>query len=632
MSSIMSDPAIQQELEALYEKEFWAPATTKKQLKQWILTFLQIDLPDQVVDLDNSTSCPMDFIWDVYSAALTGDPKRTQFVVAAARATFKTLSAAIIEFLMMVHFGRDLTHLAAIEEQSKAGIGYLNQFLAIPLVQKYAKTNNTRTKQILGTPRNPYKPKGNAKVKVIVATLQSANAQRASCLVFDEVDLIDRAILSEAAFIAEPDRSGKPPIFIYLSSRKSSSGPVQDLIDKAQLPGSTVRLHKWSLLDFMKKCPDSIHRPDLPKIDVYLDPDTLEYKSEAEYSILASNQQAIFEPLNVFAGCQACPAFIVCQGRSPAQNGNAPALRDIAFVGALVGTVADPDKINAQLLNLKPESGGTVYNRFSRQLHKKNTASMWEFAFGTPPVDSYGQPFLPSKADLIQELRVTGWALNCGVDFGYVDPAYAVLTAYQRSSAKLLVLHCATATGKEDQEWLMYVKETIFDVYGFDLVCPDTARKAAPSISARLGMPSRDKKPNRIETGVSFVRNLLWNTKQQTSRFAVLDDPSTLEIMKDMESWQYLKTPTGFNSTQFSDGDYTHSLDALRYAIDPFILGGAGILAASQIQVSRPGPSQAAADLKSVIHDHIFQEYGINLQEKEDNSKSDSLGGIIFSF
>ena len=185
MSSIMNDPAVLQELEALYEKEFWAPATTKKQLKQWILTFLQIDLPDQVVDVDNSTSCPMDFIWDVYSAALTGDPKRTQFVVAAARATFKTLSAAIIEFLMMVHFGRDLTHLAAIEEQSKAGIGYLNQFLAIPLVQKYAKTNNTRTKQILGTPRNPYKPKGNAKVKVIVATLQSANAQRASCLTED---------------------------------------------------------------------------------------------------------------------------------------------------------------------------------------------------------------------------------------------------------------------------------------------------------------------------------------------------------------------------------------------------------------------------------------------------------------
>ena len=59
-------------LNQLYEEQFFAVCDTKPQLKKWIKTFLDIDLPDCTVD-ENSNSNPMDFIWDVYSAAKDGD-------------------------------------------------------------------------------------------------------------------------------------------------------------------------------------------------------------------------------------------------------------------------------------------------------------------------------------------------------------------------------------------------------------------------------------------------------------------------------------------------------------------------------------------------------------------------------
>ena len=59
-------------LNQLYEEQFFAVCDTKPQLKKWIKTFLDIDLPDCTVD-ENSNSNQMDFIWDVYSAAKDGD-------------------------------------------------------------------------------------------------------------------------------------------------------------------------------------------------------------------------------------------------------------------------------------------------------------------------------------------------------------------------------------------------------------------------------------------------------------------------------------------------------------------------------------------------------------------------------
>ena len=128
----MSSPGIQKQVEsnlsALYEKHLFTPCETKEELRQWISTFIGIDFPDCTID-PNSNSNPLDFIWDVYHSALTADPHKTTFVAAAARNCAKTLGVSVLEFLLMLHFGKTIVHLAAILDQSQACISYLNNFL-----------------------------------------------------------------------------------------------------------------------------------------------------------------------------------------------------------------------------------------------------------------------------------------------------------------------------------------------------------------------------------------------------------------------------------------------------------------------------------------------------------------------
>lgn len=624
---------LQQQLNELYEEQFWHPCATKEQLRLWINTYLGIDLPAQVVS-DLSTSSPMDFIWDVYSAALYGSSDKTSFVVAAARNSMKTLSSAIIEFLMMVHFGRDIVHQSAILDQSLACIDYLDKFLLMPIIKPYSKTDNKRFKEMHNTPLNAHKRVGYSKLKVIVATKKSANAQRASVLVFDELDLIDRDILSESTFIADPDRLGKPPIFIYLSSRKTAVGPVQEKIELSSDPDAGITLHKWNTVDFMKKCPPEKHLPEKPKVPLYIHQDTLQVKNQEQYDSVPSAMKEAFDKVDAFEGCRKCPAFVVCRSESVRQEGDSASLRDIPFVASVIRDTGDPEKINAQMLNLKPESGGTVFNKFSRHKHVLSLEETWEFAFCVPP----SKQETLDKDSLISELRANGWRLHCGVDFGWVDTAFAVLVAYQKSSDKLIVLHTEASPGFSAQDWLEYVRERIFNKWGFDLLCPDTADKSTPTYASSIGMPSRNSKPKNIAPGVSWIRTRLWNASKQETQFAILEDemnPSMELFQKSLESWQYMKSQMGYDYNQFADDDWTHAPDALRYAIDPFLTKETSVLSASQTDNSvnrKPEGIGTVEKMNEMLKKHYFDEYGIDINEKESDNEINTNGGVTITF
>lgn len=628
---------LQKQLEEIYEQQFWSPCSSRGQLQQWIKTFLNIELPDYVVS-EHSNSCPMDFVWDVYNAALTGNPDKTSFVVAASRNSMKTLSSAIVEFLMMVHFGRDIVHQAAILDQSLACIDYLDKFLMLPMVAKFFKSDSKRLKVIQNTPLNPHKKIGYAKLKVIVATKKSANAQRASVLVFDELDLIDKDILSESTFIADPDRTGKPPIFIYLSSRKSSVGPIQEKMDLANDPVNGISLHKWNVVDFLKPCPPTVHKPELPKSKMYIHRDTLMVRDELAYINIPPNMQAAYDMVEAYEGCLKCPIFIACRTRAVDQKGSSPSLRDVPFVASALREAGDPEKISAQLLNLKPESGGTVFNKFSRLIHKKNAEEAWFFAFGQYATDTYGKPRPVDKNELIKELRQNGWRFHCGVDFGWVDTAAAVLVAFQKNTEKIIIIHAEASPGFSNQDWLTYVKNRIYDQYGFDLLCPDTADKSSPTFAASLGMPSRNTKPAKIDTGVSWLRTRLWNASRQESQLVILDDPlnPALELlMQSFEKWQYLKTTMGFDFSQFQDDEWTHMLDCCRYAVDPFIPKHVATLSSVQSDnASRAGAVHVDTiqGMKELIKEHMFDQYGIIMKDAEEEKTINTAGGINISF
>jgi hypothetical protein len=128
-------------------KLLWMPCKTKEDLHRWIKIYLGLDMPDGTVD-PASNSSPMDVIWETYRAALDGREDYTQALAYSSRDSFKTLGAAVIELLMIVHCERSAAHMAAIESQAKKSQQYLKKFLNRPFLRDYVTSKNERTLEI----------------------------------------------------------------------------------------------------------------------------------------------------------------------------------------------------------------------------------------------------------------------------------------------------------------------------------------------------------------------------------------------------------------------------------------------------------------------------------------------------
>ena len=127
-------------------KALFVPCETKEDLHRWIEVYLSIDMPDTVVDPE-STSSPMDTIWEVYSKCKDNDDESFSRVMAyAARGAYKTLGAAILEVLMVLHLGRDVAHMAAIKAQAQKAQSYVHKFFRFPYLKDYVViVNGERT-------------------------------------------------------------------------------------------------------------------------------------------------------------------------------------------------------------------------------------------------------------------------------------------------------------------------------------------------------------------------------------------------------------------------------------------------------------------------------------------------------
>lgn len=579
---------------------------SKEELRQHMLAFLGIDFPDQIVDED-STSTPLEFVWAVYNVMRTGEGP-TSHVVAAARGTTKTLSASVVRFYGMIHFRRDGTHLAATEDQSKSANLYLDRFLKNPDIQPFVVTSNSKTRELRSLPANGYTKKDWVLLRVAVATVSGVNSQRGSLNTRDEVDLVPASILSEATFIAEPtqDEHQFEPIELNLSSRKSNYGPIQNLLDDAENGRNPeIQAHKWSLVDWMQRCPDDVHLPDQPRVKAWVNTENLKLTwDQPNFDALTPSEQTLQKEVLAYEGCRTCPAFAVCQARSPKQIGKQKNLRTRRFVAKQIFDVRDSDKIIAQALNWKPESSAVIFRAFNRRRHFLHPIAAWQWLFGAMfnprkmeraellQIIKTGQPWqlaaiTPTKADFYMALVEAGWKVHYGVDWGYnPDPAVCVVVFYHKKQKRGFLLHTEKALNHSNQDWADHIKRAIYPIYPAELVAPDTADKASPTYFRKTSkvegtdivlpsIPSLDKKPARIETGVSQLRGLLWNVAEQIEKFAILDDGDMGEnqwVAECFEKWTWLKNAMGFVFGKFdTDSEFTHPLDALRYALDPFI-------------------------------------------------------------
>lgn len=130
-------------------KLLFTPVSSKDGLKNWIRVFLGLDMPDGNVDPE-STSNPMELIWEIYQRALLNDdPTFSRILAYASRESMKTLAAAIIEVLCIFHLGRSVAHMAAILQQAQKAQQYVQDFLRRPILRDFVTLDNARKKEVV---------------------------------------------------------------------------------------------------------------------------------------------------------------------------------------------------------------------------------------------------------------------------------------------------------------------------------------------------------------------------------------------------------------------------------------------------------------------------------------------------
>ena len=164
----------------------------------------------------------------------------------------------------------------------------------------------------------------------------------------------------------------------------------------------------------------------------------------------------------------------------------------------------------------------------------------------------------------------------------------------------------------------------------------------SPIYFGRLSIPCHDKKPARIEPGVSQIRSFLWNPASQHSHFAMLDDGDfglNKWVAECFEKWTYKKVIMGYDYKRFEDNEYTHPCDSLRYAADPWIADMKVVMASSQPKTelqtemaSRMGDPEAhrirqqKEALKQQIKEYFGAEHGLShVFDSEERLKTQDL-------
>ena len=611
---------------------------SKEELQQFIKTFLKLDLPDCTVD-ELSTSNPMEAVWQIYLTMKTNKGAH-RVVVAASRNSMKTVISAVIHWLAMVHFRRSCLQIAAIKDQSYKAIKYLKKFLRIPELQEHFETNRAGELRLSNLPANSHTSKDDADVFVTAATLEGANSSRASIIIRDECDLTPREILSEVAMVADPtqDEHSFEPITISLSSRKTSQGPLQELMEEAEKGEDLdIRLDKWSAVDFMKACPPETHGEK--RLKAYLHTENLKVRWDEE--LFQEEPEAVkvkYKEILAYEGCMTCPAFIACQARAPKQTGKSKTLRTIAFTGNFIKETKEANKIIAQILNWRPETGGLVFPTFNRMNHVRSPVETWLWMTG----QQWKVNRKCTKQDIYAWAVTNKWEVSFGVDWGVRDAAVVGVTLYSQSQGRAIVLHVRTATGYPNSQWAQTIREKECLMFPPDIICPDMADAGSTHYFQPYGFPVKNKKPTNIETGVVQIQSLLWNVERQEADmiFCKEENDSGMEYaIESMTNWMHKKDPRGeFDTSRFEDDDNTHFCDQQRYALDKYRTAIEIKISSASKHIGAAAPmsreQQYQKELESAMYD-TYKEMGVPMMPSQlaemtiDAYKKAGMGHLI---
>jgi len=374
-----------------------------------------------------------------------------------------------------------------------------------------------------------------------------------NCL--DELDLCPRGPYDEAKYIPAPGRNGELPITFMTSSRKFSFGLVQEEIDKATETGLVVR--HWNIIDVTRACPPSRHKPELPKIHLYVEEGNPKYMAtEEEFQKLTTEQRNKLKKLEAYAGCKTCRLFPACKGNlATRQKSNSPLLKPIPHVINQF-RASSVEKAAAQLMCWKPSSEGLVYPRLERDKHLIPAWKMAEKITG----EKYPESF--SKEDLIRLFQQRGMKFVAGMDHGFVDD-FAVVTGALDGN-KLWIFDVISVPGLELHERIELCDARIKHLN--PTIYPDPAYPADIKTFRSKGYKMYDNFKKDVAAGIEAVRwKISGTTNGEPDIYFLQGDDGCEFLFQQLSRYHFIVDEATQRVTDKpQDGD-DDAVDALRY-------------------------------------------------------------------
>lgn len=402
----------------------FTPLESADGVKDWVRGFLGLELPLEITDPD-STSSPLDAVWQVYEAFKNNDGKNPGYILLSCREGMKTVSVAILETLLMLHFQLEIAHAAAIESQSSVGLGYISEFIqkVKPLMEFAGWKDVSANKRTIKfrTPQGKV-----TYIKVLICTVKGMNSLHVNALFLDELDLADPKALKQAKNIVSHSK-GIYGVTVYLSTRKYAFGNMNEAIETAS--EKNYKIIKWNILDVTEACPVERHLPDEPKEDRYIAQQLpLRQITKEEFDMMPDAEKHKWELIkDAHKGCLTCPLLPVCKKRlaEKPQTATGGFYKPIATVIQKFKD-NDPDTAEAELMCWKPGSEGLIYPRFNSQVGKGNVID-YKMAYET----LVGPTNLAhvSEITLLDAMFKAGIPFFAGVDWGYTHDFVIVIMA-----------------------------------------------------------------------------------------------------------------------------------------------------------------------------------------------------------
>lgn len=419
------------ELEDDKKKLIFQSLNSAEELRDWMYLYFDLYFPMGVV-YPTSTHGPVEAMWRIYELFKTGQSAEIpQVCMLSSRDSYKTLCAAALEVLCMIHFRMPCCHMAAIESQSLKAVQYVESFFRKikPYLEHHGWRKNSDNKRMIewitDTGVNIY-------LKIIVCTIAGANSEHVPMLCIDEVDVVQNPkALNEAKMI--PSTYGDiNPLTVYLSTRKFAGGMMEKTLKQTIDSGGEVL--RWNILDVTERIPHEVARPDLPKVVRFLSRELpMENLSPDEWKMLTDESKNKYERFEAYAGIANHPLLPVMKNMLADRPKD-----DHGFLYKRVTAVRNnfrqlpPDMGEAQLLCNKPSASGLVYNRFDIGLNVLSIEQALEKLTGT----KHSNNSLEYFKDYLLDLGVT---FVGGGDFGFTDFTSLVVFALLPSGEAWLV-------------------------------------------------------------------------------------------------------------------------------------------------------------------------------------------------